>query len=80
MSQAYQDVEKMDIIDKLANIGNNYAITTSGLSESLQKSAATLSVAGDSLDEAIALTAAGLYQPERFGNISLRTHLIALVA
>jgi len=61
MSQAYQDVEKMDIIDKLANIGNNYAITTSGLSESLQKSAATLSVAGDSLDEAIALTAAGLY-------------------
>lgn len=37
---------------------NNYAISTSELAESLQKSAGTLQVTGDSFDEAVALTTA----------------------
>lgn len=59
MSQAYQELNKIEIIDKLNNIGNNYSISTNQLAESLQKSAGTLKVAGDSIDEAIALTVAG---------------------
>lgn len=59
MSQAYKNLDKEDIVDKLNYIGNNYAISTSELAESLQKSAGTLSVAGNSMDEAIALTVGG---------------------
>ena len=75
MSQAYQDMDKLDIIDKLNNIGNNFSISTSQLAESLQRSAGTLKVAGNSLDEAIALTVAGnqvLQNPLMVGQ-SLRT-------
>jgi len=59
MSQAYKELSKGEIIDKLNYIGNNYSISTSELAESLQKSAGTLKVAGDTIDEAIALTTAG---------------------
>ena len=38
---------------------NNFSISTNQLAESLQKSAGTLTVAGNTLDEAIALTVAG---------------------
>lgn len=46
MSQAYKDLDKSEIIDKLNYVGNNYAISTSELAESLQKSAGTLQVTG----------------------------------
>ena len=59
MSQAYQELGKGEIIDKLNNIGNNYSISTSQLAESLQKSSGTLKLAGNTIDEAIALTTAG---------------------
>ena len=59
MSQAFKDLDKMEIIDKLNNVGNNFSISTNELAESLQRSVATLKVAGDDLDEAIALTVAG---------------------
>lgn len=59
MSQAYKDIDKIDIIDKLNIIGNNFSISTNKLAESLQKSAGTLTVANNTLDEAIALTVAG---------------------
>ena len=59
MSQAYQELDKMEIIDKLNNIGNNFNIATNDLAESLQRSAATLKVTGNTIDEAIALTVAG---------------------
>ena len=75
MSQAYQDIDKLDIIDKLNNIGNNFSISTSDLASSLQLSAGTLKVAGNSLDEAVALTVAGnqvLQDPQKVGQ-SLRT-------
>lgn len=79
MSQAYEEFEKIEIIDKLNNIGNNYSIATNDLASSLQRSAATLKLAGNSLDEAIALTTAGnsiLQDPDSVGaglkTISLR--------
>lgn len=59
MSQAYQDLDKMDIVDKLNNVGNKFNITTNDLAESLQRSAATLKTTGNDINEAIALTVAG---------------------
>lgn len=59
MSQAYKELDKMEIIDKLNNVGNNFSISTDELAESLQRSAATLKVAGNDINEAIALTVAG---------------------
>ena len=75
MSQAYKDLGKMDIIDKLNNIGNNFSISTSDLAASLQKSAGALKTTGNTIDEAIALTVAGnqvLQAPDIVGQ-SLKT-------
>lgn len=59
MKQAYGELGSMDIIDKLNLAGNNFPISTSELAESLQRSAAALKVAGNDINEAIALTVAG---------------------
>ena len=61
MSQAYDDVEKIDIVDKMNNIGNQYSIATDGIAQALQRSASSLTTAGNDLDEAIALVTAGEY-------------------
>lgn len=59
MTQAYQELDSIDIIDKLNLAGNNFSISTSDLAQSLQKSSAALKVAGNDINEAIALTVAG---------------------
>ena len=59
MSQAYKDLEKMDIVDIMNNIGNNYAISTDGLASALQRSASALTTAGNDINEAVALVTAG---------------------
>lgn len=59
MSAAYKDLEKSQINDVLNEIGNNYAISTDELASALQKSAATLSIAGNDIYEAAALVTAG---------------------
>lgn len=59
MSQAYKELEKIDIVDKLNNVGNNFAISTDGLAVALQRSASALTTAGNDIDEAIALITAG---------------------
>lgn len=45
----------MAIVDKMNEVGNNYAISTSGIAEALQRSAGALAAAGNTLDESIAL-------------------------
>jgi TP901 family phage tail tape measure protein len=59
MSQAYTDLDKMDIINKLNQVGNNYSISTDEAASALQKSASALKTAGNSMDEALALVTAG---------------------
>lgn len=59
ISQAYTDLDKMTIIDKLNEVGNNYSISTDELSTGLQKSASTLSLMGNTIDETAALITAG---------------------
>ena len=81
MSQAYQEFDKIDIVDKLNNIGNNYSIATDGIAEALQRSASSLTTAGNTLDEAIALVTAGnavVQDPESVG-AGLRTISLRLV-
>ena len=59
MSAAYQDLDKMEINDKLNNVGNNFSISTDGLATALQKSASALTTAGADIDKSIALITAG---------------------
>ena len=59
MSQAYDELDKMDIVDKANNIGNKYSIATDGIAIALQDSASALTTAGNSIDEAIALITSG---------------------
>ena len=61
----------MQIIDKYNEVGNNYAISTSDLADSLTRSSAALVAANNSLEESIAMTAAAnttIQNPESVGN------------
>ena len=55
MSAAYSELGKNEIVDKLNIVGNNFAISTDELATGLQKTASTLSLMGNSIDEAAAL-------------------------
>ena len=81
MSQAYQDLEKIEIVDVLNNIGNNYSIATDGLATALQKSASALKTANNDLNSAVALATAGnavVQDPDSVG-AGLRTIALRLV-
>lgn len=81
MSQAYKDLDKIDIIDVLNNIGNNYSISTDGLATALKDSASALVTANNDLNEAVSLTTAGnaiTQDPSKVG-AGLRTISLRLV-
>lgn len=59
MSQAYKELEKSEINDILNYTGNNFSISTAELASALQRSSATLKVAGNDIYEATALVTAG---------------------
>ena len=59
MSAAFKDLDKIEIVDKLNKIGNDFSISTDGLATALQGSASALTTAGNTIDEAIALITAG---------------------
>lgn len=58
-SQAYKDLDKMDIVDKLNNIGNNFSVSTNDLATGLKNAAAVLATQGNDIDQALALLTAG---------------------
>lgn len=58
-SQAYKDLDKMDIVDKLNNIGNNFSVSTDELATGLKNAAAVLATQGNDIDQALALLTAG---------------------
>lgn len=74
--KAFSDVDASDamsIIDKFNEVGNNYAISSQGIGTALQKSAAALASANNSLDESIALITAGnsvVQNPEIIGGVN----------
>lgn len=48
----------MSIVDKFNNVSNNFAISSAGIGEALQRSAAAMNAAGNNLDQTIALITA----------------------
>ena len=60
----------MQIVDKFNEIGNNFAISSTGIGEALQRSASALAEAGNSIDESVALITAAnsvVQNPEQVG-------------
>ena len=67
----YSAADSLEIVDKLNIVGNNFAISSDGIAEGLQRSASTLVAAGNSLEQSIAMLAAGnkvMQDPEALGN------------
>lgn len=67
----YEANNSLDIVDKLNIVGNNFAISSDGIASGLQRSASTLVAAGNSLEQSIAMLAAGnkvIQDPEALGN------------
>lgn len=55
------DIEAMDaiqIVDAFNEVGNNFAITSTGIGEALQRSASSLAAAGNTIEESIGLITA----------------------
>ena len=62
--------DTMSIIDRFNAVGNNFAITSAGIGEALQRSASALFAAGNTLDESVALVTAAnsvIQNPEQVG-------------
>lgn len=62
--------DAMSIVDKFNEVGNNYAISSKGVGDTLLRSAAAMQSANNSLDETIALAAAAntvVQDPEKVG-------------
>lgn len=78
MSQAYNNLDKMDIVDKMNELGNNYAISTDELSKGLQDSASTLSLLGNSIDESAAIITAGNTIIQNVSSVAAGARTIAL--
>lgn len=63
--------DAISIVDKFNEVGNNFAISSSGIGESLIRSASALAAANNTLDESIALVTAmnsTVQNPEKVGN------------
>lgn len=64
--------DTMGIIDRFNEVGNNFAITSAGIGEALQRSASALYEAGNSIDESIGLVTAAnsvVQNPEQVGEM-----------
>lgn len=81
MGQAYKNLEKIEIVDKLNEIGNNYAISSDELASALKRSSATLSLMGNTIDETSALitTANSVLQDADSVSAGIRTIALRLV-
>lgn len=78
MSQAYQELDKIDIVDKLNIIGNNFSVATDDLATGLQNVAAVLKTQGNDLNQAIALVTAGNAITQDISKTSAGVRTIAL--
>ena len=58
------------IVDKFNEVGNNFAISSTGIGDALQRSASALYESGNTIDESIALITAAnsvVQNPEQVG-------------
>lgn len=64
--------QSMDIIDKFNEVGNKFAISSGGIGDALQRSAASMAAANNTIDESIALIVAAnnvIQDPDVVGEI-----------
>lgn len=69
------------IVDKMNEVSNNFAISSGGIGEALQRSASSMAAANNSLDETIALITAAntvAQNPEKVGNAFKTKNLYCL--
>ena len=62
--------DTMSIVDRFNEVGNNFAITSAGIGDALQRSASALYEAGNTIDESIGLVTAAnsvIQSPEQVG-------------
>lgn len=78
MQAAYKDLTQTELIDKLDNIGNRYAVATDELATGLQKSSATLSLMGNNIDESVALLTAANSQIQNIDTVAAGEKVISL--
>lgn len=78
MKAAYKDLSEESIIDKLNNIGNNYAVSTDELATGLQKSGAALSLMGNNIDESVALLSTANTQIQDISSVAAGVKTISL--
>ena len=72
--------DTMSIIDRFNAVGNNFAITSAGIGEAMQRSASALFSAGNTIDESVALITAAnsvIQNPEQVGT-ALKTLALRL--
>ena len=77
-SQAYKELDKIEIVDKLNNIGNNFSVSTDQLASGLQNAAAVLKTQGNDIDQSIALLTAGNAITQDMSKTSAGIRTIAL--
>lgn len=80
---AYKDEisDSMQIADKFNEVGNNFAISSGGIGDALQRSASSLAAANNSLDQSIALITAAntvVQDPDAVGKQTLPTIKITI--
>ena len=80
---AYKDEisDSMQIADKFNEVGNNFAISSGGIGDALQRSASSLAAANNSLDQSIALITAAntvVQDPDAVGKQMLPTIKITI--
>ena len=69
--------DTMSIVDRFNEVGNNFAITSAGIGEALQRSASALFESGNTIDESIALVTAAnsvIQNPEQVGELFAHQH------
>jgi len=67
-----QATDSMSIVDKFNEVGNNFAISSKGIGDALQRSSAALAAAGNTLDESIALAVgmnSVIQDPDKVGTV-----------
>lgn len=80
MAYGIEANDTMGIIDRFNAVGNNFAITSAGIGEAMQRSASALNAGGNTIDESIALITAAnsvIQNPEQVGT-ALKTLTLRL--
>lgn len=78
LSQAYDNLDKRDIVDKLVGVGDNFPIAVNELTEGMQNVASVLQTQGTSIEQAMAMVVAANATMQDVSKSSMGVRTIAL--